>query len=1198
MSKTGRRPSSDVSLKQQPWPELKSNYCEFRTGPLSWGTENPGAVVLNLSAMCSMKHSNWVTFDDDSAPLSTPQKPLQSPGLIKASVPRPNGLKLVLPPIKDTSWAFINSLESPQSQSSSSGKSCAPCRTPVSTPVSGVPHSASPFNSKSSEPKAFSRSFSSPPVFSAPSPTSETLNHTSDGPSPFPFFRGNPGHFNPFWDDSRNSADAGSSSSDSDTDNSLPRFFIRTKDGSEPPPDQLQNSLSYACNKMEDLRVETGLEAEPQNNGEKRLSCRTEVLSDDSSRFVPRGLFRSEKRDGWSVMLRIPEKKNRMSSRQWGPIYLRLLPGGVLQMYYEKGLEKPFKEFQLLPQCRLSDLKVESYTDPRKVLTVKVEHFSYTEKKRFHPKLEVSHEAEVEQLLKFGSTVHDDMEDLVISMEEEIFKLPVPHLQKRHYEEQELSLQITDHIWIQLDKSGGVIERTAFTQIHCLAFLNGQGDCFLALNDLGLLHSNSSYESEERSELWMEIADCHFHKCVNETEFHRSRLIKFSPPDACRAELMRYKTSVLGCTEIPFSVKAVVTVQGAYVELQVFLNMSATFLSSLSVSDMLYPLCENVVIRVPVPGNWVKVTQTVALLRQRSLKARMNRNACLGSISTADSQPVMQVSIGSVKYENVYSAVVWRIDRLPAKNTAVDHPHSFSCKLELGSDQEIPNDWYPFVTMECEIMGAVVSQTRVKSLGAVNDIQPQKHVTSWTRYHCQVEVEKKWIETESQRQSGFCVMLTNTGPVAKLYLSIIDDVIDSMKELFIDEGLEDRVLDDLRHLWESKVMQSKAMEDFRKNNINSSNFVLQLPANYGQTDQELTVSTVIPASRNIHSLPNTSETLATFSLPAALAYPVQIPAGVTLQTASGQLYKVNVPVVVTQAPAGHQPASRPTRSLTEWREAPAPQPEVAPPNPPLPPESELPSVSASTIVHPRTSLPLSQESRLPQCTSEPELPLGEKEPAPQPEPTNNRETASPCGQLLGFQPSTGDASATRAQSGDIDDILKQVIEEERKKAERARNQTAGNADGQPGADLGLDLDYSYSELSDIVQLDGPADNSDHEEEEEVPLEENDFLGLINAEAIKALQEENASSDSNSISSGSDSEAVNELAIVEEDPLNSGDDVVEQDIPDLFDTDNVIVCQYDKIHRSKNRWKFHLKDGVMCYGGRDYVFSKAVGEAEW
>lgn len=35
---------------------------------------------------------------------------------------------------------------------------------------------------------------------------------------------------------------------------------------------------------------------------------------------------------------------------------------------------------------------------------------------------------------------------------------------------------------------------------------------------------------------------------------------------------------------------------------------------------------------------------------------------------------------------------------------------------------------------------------------------------------------------------------------AKLYLSIIDDVIESIRELFLDEGLEDRLVDDLRHV--------------------------------------------------------------------------------------------------------------------------------------------------------------------------------------------------------------------------------------------------------------------------------------------------------------------------------------------------------------------------------------------------------------
>ena len=36
----------------------------------------------------------------------------------------------------------------------------------------------------------------------------------------------------------------------------------------------------------------------------------------------------------------------------------------------------------------------------------------------------------------------------------------------------------------------------------------------------------------------------------------------------------------------------------------------------------------------------------------------------------------------------------------------------------------------------------------------------------------------------------------------------------------------------------------------------------------------------------------------------------------------------------------------------------------------------------------------------------------------------------------------------------------------------------------------------------------------------------------------------------------------------------------------------------QITRSRNKWKFHLKDGVMNLSGKDYVFQKAVGDAEW
>lgn len=37
---------------------------------------------------------------------------------------------------------------------------------------------------------------------------------------------------------------------------------------------------------------------------------------------------------------------------------------------------------------------------------------------------------------------------------------------------------------------------------------------------------------------------------------------------------------------------------------------------------------------------------------------------------------------------------------------------------------------------------------------------------------------------------------------------------------------------------------------------------------------------------------------------------------------------------------------------------------------------------------------------------------------------------------------------------------------------------------------------------------------------------------------------------------------------EEEPLNSADDVSEEEQSDLFDTDNVVVCQYDKVRAAR------------------------------
>ena len=49
---------------------------------------------------------------------------------------------------------------------------------------------------------------------------------------------------------------------------------------------------------------------------------------------------------------------------------------------------------------------------------------------------------------------------------------------------------------------------------------------------------------------------------------------------------------------------------------------------------------------------------------------------------------------------------------------------------------------------------------------------------------------------------------------------------------------------------------------------------------------------------------------------------------------------------------------------------------------------------------------------------------------------------------------------------------------------------------------------------------------------------------------------------------------------------------------MIGLDNMIVCQFDKIQRVRNKWRFYLKDGIMHLNGKDYVFQKATGDGEW
>jgi transcription initiation factor TFIIA large subunit len=124
-----------------------------------------------------------------------------------------------------------------------------------------------------------------------------------------------------------------------------------------------------------------------------------------------------------------------------------------------------------------------------------------------------------------------------------------------------------------------------------------------------------------------------------------------------------------------------------------------------------------------------------------------------------------------------------------------------------------------------------------------------------------------------------------------------------------------------------------------------------------------------------------------------------------------------------------------------------------------------------------------------------------------------------------------------------------------------------------------------------AQIDGGVDGSSSEDDED----DDEIIGADHGD------DDDLNDDDEDDKTNNDDQS--EHGKEDPEPLNSEDDLTNSpgsnnSNSDLFDTENVIVCQYDKITRIKNKWKFHLKDGIMNINGKDYLFSKANGDAEW
>ncbi|NXR20607.1 STON2 protein, partial [Cinclus mexicanus] len=443
----------------------------------------------------------------------------------------------------------------------------------------------------------------------------------------------------------------------------------------------------------------------------------------------------AQPKDGWPMMLRIPEKKNIMSSRHWGPIYVKLTNSGCIQLFYEKGLEKPFRELKLEINHEISERKLQNYDENGRIHSVRLDRTTYKEKKKYQPKPAIAHTAEREQIIKLGTTDYEDFLSFITAVQDTLMNLPASSTDLStvglNYQEEEITVDVRDEFHGILAKGDSVIlQHSVLTHIYVLSFLSGLAECRLGLNDI-LIKGNEIVARQDimptTTTKWIKLYSCRFHSCVDEDMFNNSRIILFNPLDACRFELMRFRT-VFAEKTLPFTLRTAASINGAEVEVQSWLMMSTGFSSN---HDPLTQVpCENVMIRYPVPSEWVKNFRRESVLGEKSLKAKVNKGATFGSTSLSGSEPVMRVTLGTAKYEHAFNSIVWRINRLPDKNSASGHPHCFFCHLELGSDREVPSSFVRYVDVEFDMPTTSASKAAVRSIS----VEDKTDVRKWVNY--------------------------------------------------------------------------------------------------------------------------------------------------------------------------------------------------------------------------------------------------------------------------------------------------------------------------------------------------------------------------------------------------------------------------------------------------------------------------------
>ncbi len=467
----------------------------------------------------------------------------------------------------------------------------------------------------------------------------------------------------------------------------------------EPPLDEKFASVEPQIAKPDETKQAEG-SMSPQTV-QSESSVEEEEEHEPLEEFIPK--FEG---DGWHLLLRQPTKKKLTQNRFWKPVYVRVASNNnipVIKVFNNDKDAEVMQELQMQPSYNLCDLGLQQYDHFTKCHTVKIQYVFYRERvgvkaERIAPTLSdltrvrdlkglkdlvhrpkatmiLDHAPQTSELLKFGGLNYEEFSSFIHFLEDAMFQMDVRRDKSLQYTKDEITVDIVDEYFVEIDGDGHITSHKARVRVFCLAFLTGNPTVELGVNDKRRRGKEVVGRQDIipiKTEEWIRIYEPTLHCSVSNEEFEKTKIIQLKPLDACHFEVMRFRVFPRLNRELPLQVRIQMSVINRKVEIRGDIMIPGYYSNSRRAQQT---PCEDIQIRIPIPEPWIYLFRVEKRFRYGSVKSSTRKAGKIKGLErlTMMAQGMLppsliEVSSGQAKYEHIFHSIVWRISRLPERN--------------------------------------------------------------------------------------------------------------------------------------------------------------------------------------------------------------------------------------------------------------------------------------------------------------------------------------------------------------------------------------------------------------------------------------------------------------------------------------------------------------------------------------------------